>query len=94
MILASKKLMTRSKPACAILVRSSGDLINLMSAFANASESDGSTKIPVLLSSITSGIPPTLVATIGSVVIMASRFTNPKASRCEGNAKISLLLSN
>ncbi len=84
--LALKCEWMRLYPASAIRVRSSGLEISFLRAFARAVESSGGTSIPLSLT--ISGIPPTLEATIGKGIIIASRFTSPNPSRRDGRQKM------
>ena len=65
-----------------------------MRAWVSSAGDSGFTSSPVSPFFMISGMPPTLLATIGRPVIMASRFTKPKASRLEGRTKISEARNN
>jgi hypothetical protein len=58
--------------ACPKISLSSGQLISLLSAEIISPEFLGETNIPVFLSSIISGIPPTQLAMTGSSALLAS----------------------
>lgn len=81
----------RSLPARPISALAAGSFRSRRSASASARGSRGGTNSPVTPSSVTSGIPPTRVATTGSWHSMASAITRPKASRAEGSAKTSIM---
>jgi len=70
------------------------DVMSFLMACASCVSEFAGTRRPVLLFSTISGMPPTRVATIGRLEIIASRLTRPNPSRSEGRMNRSELFIN
>ncbi len=92
-IFAALKLsITVCSPALASEVLRGLDLTSFWRFSYIASVSSGGCSKPVSPFVMISGMPPVWLATIGRPQIIASRRTNPKASRRDGRTKMSELL--